>query len=185
MINFTDLPKFYFITDLAPAEQFALKLRRILVNGGRLIQLRLPGLNDSEYCAYAQLALELCHEFSAQLMLNCAPDLALRIGTGVHLSAARLATITARPALPWVAASCHNQNEIAHAQNLGVDFAVLSPVLMTKSHPDAQPLGWNRFGELVAATKIPIYALGGMTLNDCAIARSYGAHGIALLSAVW
>lgn len=185
LIHLTNLPEIYLITDTAPPEDFFLRFQRILDSGARLIQLRLPGLNPTEYCAYAHPALELCREFDAQLMLNCAPDLALYLGGGIHLSAARLAALTTRPSLPWVSASCHNPQEINQARALGVDFAVLSPVLATSSHPEAQPLGWKCFSEWVNNAEIPIYALGGMTLGDCTLARSYGAKGIALLSAIW
>lgn len=180
------LPRLYAITAPAPREEFFVRLERILAAGIRLIQLRLPGLSEREYSAYAKPALELCRNYDAQLMLNCALDLALQIGaTGIHLSAMRLAILRERPAFPLVAASCHNSAEILRAQEIGVDFAVLSSVLATMSHPNALPLGWKRFQELTAAAGIPIYALGGMTRNDYVVAQSYGAYGIALLSAIW
>lgn len=181
-----NIPRLYAITAPAPQEEFFARLQRILTTGIRLIQLRLPGLSESEYSAYAKPALELCRNYDAQLMFNCAPDLALRIGaTGIHLSALRLVGLSARPEFPLVAASCHNSLELSRARNLGVDFAVLSPVLATTTHPNLQPLGWELFRELTTSAGIPVYALGGMTLRDSAIAQYYGAHGIALLSAIW
>jgi 8-oxo-dGTP diphosphatase len=85
----------------------------------------------------------------------------------------------------WVAASCHSAPELEHAARIGVDFAVLSPVAATVSHPGAQPLGWGRFRELVAAVPFPVYALGGMQLPDLATARAHGAQGIALMRGIW
>jgi 8-oxo-dGTP diphosphatase len=84
-----------------------------------------------------------------------------------------------------VAASCHNAAELTHAQQIGVDFAVLSPVRETASHPDAVPLGWERFAALLEAADFPVYALGGMQPGDLAPARDAGAQGLAMISAVW
>jgi 8-oxo-dGTP diphosphatase len=70
--------------------------------------------------------------------------------------------------------------ELAHAEQLGLDFVVLSPVKSTLSHPEAEPLGWQVFAEMSAKTTLPIYALGGMALNDLPVALSYGARGVAI-----
>ena len=49
---------------------------------------------------------------------------------------------------------------------LGLDFAVLGPVLPTASHPGAPTLGWERFSALAAGCSIPVYALGGLKPAD-------------------
>jgi 8-oxo-dGTP diphosphatase len=63
---------------------------------------------------------------------------------------------------------------------LNLDFVVLSPVKSTLSHPEAEPLGWQKFAQLAENITLPIYALGGMVLNDLPMALSYGARGIAI-----
>jgi 8-oxo-dGTP diphosphatase len=83
------------------------------------------------------------------------------------------------------AASCHNATELARAAHLGVDLVVLGPVKTTPTHPDARPLGWEHFAELVHGTPIPVYALGGLDRRDLDIALSHGAHGVALRRAAW
>ena len=66
------------------------------------------------------------------------------------------------------------------------DFALLSPVLPTLTHPGAATLGWARFFEaLAAASPIPVYGLGGLARTDVALAQSHGAHGVALLRGAW
>ena len=40
-----------------------------------------------------------------------------------------------RPDFEWCGASCHNAEELFRAEQLGMDFAVLAPVLPTFSHP--------------------------------------------------
>jgi 8-oxo-dGTP diphosphatase len=98
---------------------------------------------------------------------------------GVHLPSQVLLILKTKPANLMVAASTHNARELAHAQALGLDFVVLSPIKSTLSHPEAEPLGWQKFTELSENITLPIYALGGMALSDLPIALSYGARGIA------
>jgi len=106
---------------------------------------------------------------------------------GVHVPARIAHTLDARP-LPanrWFAVSCHDEDELAHAARIGADFVTLAPVAPTPSHPDATPLGWQRFAELVAASPLPVYALGGVGPADLATARCNGGQGIAAIRALW
>jgi 8-oxo-dGTP diphosphatase len=90
-----------------------------------------------------------------------------------------------RPAINWCAASCHNAEELLRAEALGCDFALLSPVLPTKSHPGALHLGWKKFAAIAVGSSIPVYALGGLKHEDMQTAWQNGAHGISLLRQAW
>lgn len=182
------IPSLYLITSSAPEEEFFSRLNQALAAGAQLIQLRLPGIGEERYGVLAEQAIALCRRAGSWLLLNCAPDLAIRLGAdGIHLSASRLAALSERPLsrLHWVAASCHNSDELNKAQQLGLDFVVLSPVLQTLSHPMAHPLGWKTFKSLVTNAGIPVYALGGMTPSHLPLAHAHGAMGIAALGSVW
>ena len=168
-----------------PSEEWLLKaLSRMCANGVRLVQLRAHSRSPSPsaYRALAASAIGLCRSLGLTLLLNADPLLAMDLGAdGVHLSSARLTQLNARP-LPddvWVAASCHDLAELRKAEELGVDFAVVSPVLRTATHPSAVPLGWQAFRQLAAQVNLPVYALGGMTLDCLAEARQNGGRGIA------
>ena len=120
------------------------------------------------------------------MLLNGDEDTARRLRCdGVHWTAARLMAAQSRPDDMQCAASCHDAAELARAGQLGVDFAVLGPVKPTPSHPDASPLGWARFADLVRGTPMPVYALGGLDHSDLDVAVGHGAHGIALRRAAW
>ena len=55
----------------------------------------------------------------------------------------------------------------------------------TPTHPQATPLGWEAFARIVAGTRLPVYALGGLTGDDLDTAIDHGAHGVALRRAAW
>ena len=184
------LPQLYVLSDVArygPAA-FKAKLERALAAGVRMVQLREPTFDPDAYCAYAREVASLCHRYGAKLLINADPELVVACSAdGVHLTARRLAALNARPLGPdlLVGASCHDSIELQQAQGIEIDFALLSPVKPTPSHPHAVPLGWNVFQTLCGATHIPVYALGGMRADDAPQARRAGAVGVAMISGIW
>jgi thiamine monophosphate synthase len=71
------------------------------------------------------------------------------------------------------------------AEAIGADFAVLGPVLPTRSHPGEPGIGWDRFGAWSDAARIPVYALGGMQPDMVREAWRHGAQGVAGISGLW
>ena len=191
IVNAVRLPSRYLITpEPSPnTQEFLYGLERSLRAGIRLVQLRAKTLSETAYVELARQVLPVCHAHQAQLILNAAPALVEEVGAdGVHLDSARLMSLSARPfssSRLWVGASCHNAKELAHAGRLGADFAVVSPVLETTSHPGARTLGWTGFRELTELAVLPVYALGGMTQRHVTQAYEHGAQGIAGVSSLW
>ncbi len=166
--------------------EFMLRLVQALERGTRLIQVREPGFTAEQLVAFARSVSERARRYDARVLINGDPSLARAIGVdGVHLPSGQLMTLDAAPDCALWAASCHDAIELERAATLGADFAVLSPVLPTPTHPEAEGLGWARFAELVHDCPIPVYALGGMRPELLETAMRHGAHGIALLSGAW
>jgi 8-oxo-dGTP diphosphatase len=184
------LPALYLITDSRRfgKDGFPAALERALKAGARLVQLREPHMPSNEFADYARQIAGLCHRYGARLLINAEPEWVSRCNAdGVHLNSKRLAQYSSRPLDDyfWVATSCHNSEELRHAERLGADFAVVSPVAPTSSHPGAIPLGWEVFSQLCAGANLPVYALGGMHAPDLARARQAGAQGVAMVSHIW
>jgi len=184
IINAVRLPDTYLITGPDPeaGDSFLKRLEHVLCRGVRLVQFRAPGLNRDAFIGLAHQALKRCREHGAALLLNGDPEWVKLTGAdGVHLNSRRLTALESRPlgSDQWVGASCHNAVDLHHAQRLGLDFAVLSPVMPTGSHPDARPMGWSAFQQLVSKISIPVFALGGMERGHLVEAWDRGAQGIA------
>ncbi|HEU0234628.1 MAG TPA: Nudix family hydrolase [Gallionella sp.] len=183
-----ELSPLYAISNAAELgiEPFMARLEARLGEGLRLIQLREKNLTHDELRELARRVMALVHAHGAKVLLNGDVALAQEVGAdGVQLTAAQLAGLRERPAVDWCAASCHNAEELRRAEALGCDFALLSPVLPTLSHPGAPHLGWENFAAIAAGSSIPVYALGGLTHGDMQAAWQHGAHGIALLRQAW
>jgi 8-oxo-dGTP diphosphatase len=143
----------------------------------KLVQIREPLLTPPEKELFSAQAIGLAHRYGAKVMVK-AP---FKGADGLHLTAAELAALQARPH-GLVAASCHTRAEIEKAMALELDFAVLGPV---REKSGALPLGWERFAALVRGTTIPVYAIGGLTRADLEAAWRAGAHGIAMIRGAW
>jgi len=172
-------------------DTFLARLDLALHNGLRLIQLRDKTLPEEARLQLARETVRRARPHGARVLVNGSLELAHAANAdGVHLDSSAAAALTARPdcAAPdsfLVGVSCHGAAELAHAAVIGADFALLSPVLPTLTHPGAATLGWDGFSALAAASPIPVYGLGGLGRDDVALAQSHGAHGVALLRGAW
>jgi 8-oxo-dGTP diphosphatase len=175
------LPAYYAILDDADESLLLVNLQKIVDRGVRLIQARLKTASRQAVGKFIERAYPLCQERGALLLVNSAVEAACELdASGIHLTSRHLMALCRRPGnIKWLAASCHNLQELQHAQAIGIDFAVLAPVLPTKTHPGAQALGWQQFAELVSKANLPVYALGGMSLSCLSTARQAGGQGIA------
>ncbi len=183
------LPDRYLITGKAENNgDFLNKLERVLVDGVRLVQFRAPELEPEPYLELAAAVVEKAHAYGARVLLNGDPAWVDQVNAdGIHLNGHRLKTLSDRPVAEGklVSASLHNAEEIARAAEVGVDFAVLSAVLPTKTHPDRTPLGWETFAELLQSATYPVYALGGVDQRHISESRRQGGHGVAAIRAFW
>lgn len=190
IIRALDLPDRYLITPPGcddPAT-FLQQLQLALGSGVSLLQFRVFGLPARELEHLAAKANMLCEEYSARMLLNGPMELAQKIGAqGVHLDRRHLLALGEQDKRPdlLLGASCHNDQELQRAQDSGVDFAVLSPVRPTMSHPDAETLGWSGFNKLCRDVSIPVYALGGMSPAMLEQSWVQGAQGIAGIRGLW
>ena len=178
-------PPIYALTNAAEYgfEAELVCLGEALAGGLRLVQIRDTTLEPSERLRFARNVMQLARKFAGTCVLvNDDEGLAREVGAhGVHLPSARLMQLAQRPPFRWVAASCHNAEELARAASLGLDCALLSPVLPTASHPEAQGMGWDAFAHLVERAALPVFALGGMKPELLETALERGAHGVALM----
>lgn len=189
IIDAVSLPSRYLITPpLADSKRLFDGINHGLSLGCRLVQLRTGAFSDVALEELARSLLAPIHAAGGGLLISRRLDIARRVGAdGVHLSASQLRALGERP-LPvgrLLAASCHNPEELAQACACGVDFAVLSPVCATPSHPGHAPLGWQTFADWIRDVPIPVYALGGVGPADLERAWHARAQGVAGIRGFW
>lgn len=158
------------------------------------IQLREKDLSGRELEILAREAIAVVRQNSSstRLLINSRTDVALAAGAdGVHLRAGDIAPSEVagvfRAVTPpqtagnfsfIIAASCHSREDVTWAESEAVAFAVFAPVFGKSGARSAAPAGLAAL-RLACQTKIPILALGGVTMKNAASCLDVGAAGVA------
>lgn len=79
--------------------------------------------------------------------------------------------------------SCHCENDLECASIFGFNAATLSPVYYTQSHPEqTNTLGIKKFRDLCSRSHIPVFALGGMTIENLSnVSNITNCIGVAMI----
>lgn len=182
-----ELPPVYAITRAVEADTEAslLTIEQMLDSGVKLLQIRQKAMSQDQLRQYSNSITQLSKSYQAIVLINESITLVRELGIdGIHLTSTQLLSLRARPVTNWCGASCHNEQELQRAEQLGVDFVTLSPVQPTLSHPGAPSLGWEKFAALIKGYSLPVYALGGLLSSDLQTAQKHGAHGIAMMRGI-
>ena len=184
IITALSLPRFYAILEGESEAEVQANLERILANDISMIQFRLKTLKTQVNKAFLQTLLQQSQHKNCRVLLNSHLQKFRDETAGLHVTGSDLQSGFRRPeGVPLLAASCHNEQELALAEKAGVDFAVIAPVQKTATHPEASALGWERFSQLAGNAAFPVYALGGIDYGDLGRAITAGAQGIAAIRA--
>jgi thiamine-phosphate pyrophosphorylase len=181
--------KLCYITDRHALEPLPL-LSRVLdaIRAGiDLVQVREKDLGTRPLLALVQAAAEAARDGGTQVIVNDRLDVALAGGAaGVHLGRQSMPARVVRGHVPpgfMVGVSCHSLRDALAAEADGADYIVLGPVFETLSKLRyGLPLGLEKLREAAAQVKIPVLALGGITVANFSDCLSAGAGGIAGIS---
>ena len=184
-IDSITLPTKYWITPSSnhQSDEWIRKFDEKIKQGISLIQLRSKTKLD---ITFIEELHNKCKHNNINLLLNTV-DKSFHEAycDGWHITTGEMFDLKSRPCAnnKLLGASTHDLTEALKAQDLGADFIVISPVQATQTHPDTVPIGWDTAKEVVDKLNIPVYFLGGMTLNDLDKTLKLGAQGIAGVSA--
>jgi len=163
-------------------------VRQALRGGATSIQLRDKESADRDLLATAEDVADLCRQAGAVFLVNDRVDVALLAGGGCHLGPEDLGIGEARRLLPPAAVigySAGTPAAAAAAAAAGADYLGVGPVFATGSKDDAgAPLTVAGLAEVVAATSLPVVAIGGIDADNAAACIDAGACGVAVISAV-
>lgn len=165
---------------------FLQHLELLLKQGKKLFLYRVKSVVGMDENELARQTFDRCIEHGAMLVVHQNHEAI--DGAGRHLTESGLQHAvqngeTRQEVLTSV--SCHTKSSLQQAVSIGADFAMLSPVCKTQSHPKDEAIGWEKFSELVSQVNIPVFALGGMSPELLSEAWQHGAQGVAGISHWW
>lgn len=190
----------YYVTDRAqfPGDEAA-RRKRLLEKiseaaraGIDYIQLREKDLPARKLEDLAREAVRILDDAKSKtaLLINSRTDVALSVGAhGVHLPSDDISPSDVRriyqcaaaaPDRVTISVSCHSTQDVQQAQRSGADLALFAPVFEKKDAPKTEPAGLESLRQ-ACNYKIPVLALGGITIENAGACLEAGAAGIAAI----
>ena len=180
----------YAITDRhwLNGRTLASQVREVLEGGATMVQLREKSLSDEEFLAEAREIKGVCDAFGIPLIINDRVAIARDVGAGVHLGQSDMGLLEARKLLgpkAIIGVSCKTVALAHEAEANGADYLGVGAVFPTSTKSDARELPRETLVEICHAVKIPVVAIGGITLQNVQELVGTGIAGIAVISALF
>jgi len=188
------LPPIYPIIDVREGSRDAVERALVLAlelaaAGAMLLQLRAKSLAVG---ALTSLASRMVAELSPQgacLIVNDRADVALAAGAaGVHLGDEDLPVAAARDVLgagAIIGYSTHSIEDVEAAGSLPADYLGFGPVFASPTKAGVrEPRGLALLEAACRASRIPVVAIGGVTLATAPACWRAGAASLAVISEV-
>ena len=184
--------RFYLISDenryLGSLSKLLPQLQK---SHGLGIQIREKKLSPSDlYSLITTSQKQLNNKSIVYFYINDRSDIAVSTGSyGTHFREESYPLNRMHPFLRnylSVGVSTHSIEGVQAAEKAGANFVTFGPVYETPSKSDyGRPLGLEALKEATNVSKIPVFALGGITLDRVISCIRAGAYGVSVISAVW
>jgi len=184
--------KLYAITDrrwLKEGESLADAVKELLTAGTTCVQMREKNLSDEELLAEAALIKQVCDDFKVPLIINDRPDIAKAAGAaGVHVGLEDMGIEKARRLLGddfIIGGSAHNVKEALAAEAAGADYIGCGAIFGSTTKTNVTGLTIEELKRICESVKIPVVAIGGITLENAKLLADTGIAGLALISGLF
>jgi thiamine-phosphate pyrophosphorylase len=182
--------KLQYISQGNTIEAQLYNIHEALDNGCDWVQMRFKNQTAKNAFALAEAVKFLCEEYLANFIINDNVYLAQQISAdGVHLGLLDTKIEEARAILgntKIIGGTANTFEDISNHIKNGCDYIGLGPFQFTKTKEKLSPiLGLDGYHEIIQKIKsdnlqIPIYAIGGITLENVDQLIETGIHGIAV-----
>lgn len=184
------LAKLQYISQGKTAKEQLANIQAALEAGCKWIQLRFKNGSEEELQWIAQKANSLCNAFHATFIINDHPHIAKAVDAdGVHLGLQDMQVAEARKIMgeeKIIGGTANTFEDVVQRYNEGCSYVGVGPFRFTATKEKLSPiLGLQGYERLMTELLnrniyIPIYAIGGIVLEDIAGVISTGVYGVAV-----
>ena len=171
-------------SDVAEYDRLFSVAKESIKGGVDVFQWRDKSARTSDSLAFARKLRKMINPAKALFIVNDRVDLALAAqADGVHLGQDDLPLIAARKILPpggLVGISCQTLEHSRRAQRQGADYIGFGSVFKTLTKPGRVPMDLKILRTVVKKTKIPLFAIGGITALNIQQLTSIGVRRVAV-----
>lgn len=182
----------YVITDthLIPRERFVETVEAAVRGGATMVQLREKTAPREEIIRLGRELLAVTRRYGALLIINDHPTVAQAVGAdGAHVGREDPPVAETRALLgpqAIIGASCYGQVERAvTAEQEGADYVAFGTPFPSPTKTKRTDISLEIFREAKQRVKVPVFAIGGITLANAPQVIDAGADGVAIVSGVF
>ena len=182
--------KIYLVTDEKACleKDFYACIEEAIKGGAGIVQLREKNISTKDLYEKALKVKEICKNYGALFIINDRLDIAQAVGAdGVHLGQSDMPIEKARKILKdkfLIGATARNIEEAKRAELLGADYIGSGAIFGTSTKDNAKKLEMEELKKIVASVKIPVFAIGGININNVGILKNIGLQGICSVSGI-
>lgn len=180
----------YAVTpDTDDTPQLLTKVEAALAGGARLLQYRNKTASGALRLVQGRALLALCLKYQVPLIINDHLDLALALDAHVHVGGEDAPAAEARRKLgpdKIVGVSCYGRVENAEAATAaGATYVAFGGFFPSQVKPGSARTPIDLLPEARRAVKLPIVAIGGITIENAPRLIEAGADSVAVISALF
>lgn len=148
--------------------------------------LREKQLDEGQYASLASRALDIFDGSEVRLILHNYPYVAMSVGAKrLHLPLKKLLSMPRAQlsGFEMLGASCHSPADIRAAEEAGCTYVTLGNIFETSCKVGLAGKGIEFLRECCSLTKLPVWAIGGITPQNVADVRNAGAACVCSMGA--
>ena len=182
--------KIYLVTDekACLGKDFYACIEEAIKGGVKIVQLREKNISTKDFYEKALKVKEICKNYGALFIINDRLDIAQAVGAdGVHLGQSDMPIEEARKILKdkfLIGATARNIEEAKRAELLGADYIGSGAIFGTSTKDNAKKLEMEDLKKIVNSVKIPVFAIGGININNVGSLKNIGLQGICAVSGI-
>lgn len=182
----------YLVTHAVAADghlQWPAIVDAAIQGGVSVVQLRHKTLPDDEFVAIGQTLHEVTTSHNIPLLVNDRVHLVAKIGAaGAHIGQTDITATQARHLLgpeAILGLTVKTPAQAVDADPQVVDYVGAGPVFSQSTKPDAgSAIGLSGLQERLAASRVPVVAIGGINCQNAASVYAQGVAGVATASSI-
>ncbi|MCH5461304.1 thiamine phosphate synthase [Lactobacillus sp. LC28-10] len=180
----------YLVTDaLNYSESDFLKRIEAACQGGvDLVQLREKDLTSLQYFQRAYAVKQITDKYHIPLLIDDRLDIAQAVkAAGVHLGQQDLPVAIARQILgpdAIIGATAKTLDQAYAAVEQGADYLGVGAIFPTTTHVETVRTSVTMLAAIKQAVDIPVYAIGGLNVNNVEAVKPASVDGVAVVSAI-
>ena len=182
--------KIYLVTDdkACNGKDFYRCIEEAIKGGVGIVQLREKNISTKDFYEKALKVKEICKSYEVLFIINDRLDIAQAVeADGVHLGQSDIPIEKAREILKdkfLIGATARKIEEAKKAELLGADYIGSGAIFGTSTKDNAKKLEMEVLKKIVSSVKIPVFAIGGININNVGILKNIGLQGICSVSGI-